>query len=115
MALLRAYAKKLEDAAFMQGPVGDSTESWIYDAVLLTATAAAEAREELSQQDPAKREFWGNMIVNRILRGVLSTIHNENAPGSNPLAENRDISDDRTLECSLSSKWLYDGEIVYIS
>ena len=114
-ALLKAYMKK--DPAFMQGPVGDTTESWIREAVLLTATAAVEASEDLSQQDPTREMYhWQNLIINRIIRGVLWTIHNSNAPGIDPLAEDEfRRSEDRSLECSLSSKWLKRGTNVYIS
>ena len=101
----------------MQGPVaGSSPDSWIREAVILTATAAVEAFEDLSQQDPTTRELYRNLIINRIIRGVLWTIHNGNAPGRDPLADDDDRRwEDRILECSLSSKWLEGNDIIYIS
>ena len=101
----------------MQGPAaGSSPDSWIREAVILTATAAVEAFEDLSQQNPKKRELYQNLIINRIIRGVLWTIHNGNAPGRDPLAEDRHRRrEDRSLECSLSFKWLKGNDIVYIS
>ena len=117
-ALLRAYAKC--DKLPSQDVVEDKAiESWIRDAVSLTAAAAVEALQELSKQDSnhSTREIWSNLIINRILRGVLWTIHNRNAPGLDPLAKqtpNYD-GDDRRLECSLSFKLLVGNEIVYIS
>ena len=116
IALLKAYSKK--DSAFMHGPVaGSSPDSWIREAVTLTATATVEAFEDLSQQDPTKQDLFQNVIINRIIRGVLWTIHNGNAPGRDPLAEDihRYRREDRSLECSLSSKWLEGDDIVYIS
>ena len=95
---------------------GSSPDSWIREAVTLTAIAAVEAFEDLSQQSPTERELYRNMIVNRIIRGVLWTIHNGNAPGRDPLAEDRHRRwEDRSLECSLSSKWLEGSDIIYIS
>ena len=101
----------------MQGPVaGSSPDIWIREAVILTATAAIEALEDLSQQYPADRKYFQNVIINRIIRGVLWTIHNGNAPGRDPLAEDgHRRGEDRSLECSLSSKWLEGNDIVYIS
>ena len=101
----------------MQGPVaGSSPDSWIREAVILTATAAVEAFEDLLQQDPRLRKFYQDIIINRIIRGVLWTIHNGNAPGRDPLAEDRHRRwEDRSLECSLSSKWLEGNDIIYIS
>ena len=94
-------------------------ESWIRDAVLLTATAAVDALQELTKQDPdpTARGMWSNLIVNRILRGVLWTIQNRNAPGLHPFTQESSnyIGRDRSLECSLSSELLFDNEIVYIS
>ena len=115
LTLLKAYSKK--DPALMQGPVaGSSPNSWIREAVILTATAAVEAFENLSQRDPSRREWYQNMIINRIIRGVLWTIHNGNAPGRDPLAEDEDRRrSDRILECSLSSRWFEGNEIIYIS
>ena len=88
-------------------------ERWICDAVLLTASAAVRAKEELSRTDPGKH--WGNIIINRIIRGVLWTIRNGNAPGWDPLAKDEDKGADRSLECSLSSTWLEQRDTVYIA
>ena len=101
----------------MQGPVaGRSPDSTIREAVILTATAAVEAFEDLSQQYPECPELCADRIIIRIIRGVLWTIHNGNAPGRDPFAEDYcRRTEDRTLECSLSSKWLFEDDIVYIS
>ena len=117
-ALLRAYAQN--DKLPFQDLVEDKVaESWMHDAVSLTAIAAVEAAQELSKRnpDPINREMWSNLIVNRILRGVLWTIHNRNAPGLHPFTRESPsyIGRDRRLECSLSSELLFDNEIVYIS
>ena len=112
--LLKAYAKK--DPAFMQIPVTYKPDSWIQEAIVLTATAAVEALEALSQHGPANRGLWRNLIINRIIRGVLWTIHNGNAPGRDPLAEDQfRRNEDRSLECSLNSRWLVMGTTIYIS
>ena len=112
MALLSAYAK--QDITFMKGPEeNDDVERWIHDAVLLTVSAAISAREELSRANP--EEKWGNLIINRIIRGVLWTIRAGNAPGWDPIAEDDYRGRDRRLECSLSSRWFEEGETVYIS
>ena len=102
----------------MRGPVaGSRADSWIREAVVLTVTATVEAAEDLLQQYPTtRREYYQDIIINRIIRGVLWTIHNGNAPGRDPLS--KDVNsrlDDRTLECSLSSKWLEGDDLVYIS
>ena len=113
-ALLRQYAKK--EADFMRGPKTNNDtdiKRWICDAVLLTASAAVRAKEELSRTDPGKH--WGNIIINRIIRGVLWTIRNGNAPGWDPLAKDEDKGADRSLECSLSSTWLEQRDTVYIA
>ena len=111
--MLKAYAKKY--AKFMQGPVVTDVESWIREAVMLTLSASVEAFDELSRQNPAKRDLWRKIIINRILRGVLWTIHNGNAPGRDFLSQTPARDNDRTLECCLSSKWLQGNDIVYIS
>ena len=113
-ALFKAYAEKDANTKFMQGPPGDDhTKSWIQEVVLLTASAAVEAQQKLSEEDLAIK--WGHLIINRIIRGVLWTICNGNAPGWDPLAEDDYRGHDRRLECSLSSRWLEEGETVYIS
>ena len=112
MAMLKVYSMK--ELPVLQGPVANNASSWIREAVLSTATAAVEALDDLTREDPERHDFWRNLIINRILRGVLWTIHNGNAPGKDPLTEERDLPD-RTLECSLSSKWLDRSDIVYIS
>ena len=117
-ALLRAY--KTSDKLPLQDLVEDkAVESWIHDAVLLTATAAVEAAQELSKQDPnpTTGEEWSKLIINRILRGVLWTIHNRDAPGYHPFVKETSLyeENDRRLECSLSSKELSSNEIIYIS
>ena len=117
-ALIRAYAKN--DKLPPQELVEDkAVESWIHDAVPLTATATVEAAQELSKQDPdpTTREVWSNLIINRILRGVLWTIHNRSAPGLHPFEKETSSyrGYDRRLECSLSSEVLRDNETVYIS
>lgn len=88
-----------------------AAESAIREAVSSTVMAAVNACEELSGDNPAERRFWGDVIINRILRGVLWTILNGNAPGRNLDRP----GGDRSLECSLSSKWLDRDNIVYIS
>ena len=109
--MLKAYSKR--NLPILQGPVASNASSWIREATLSTATAAVEALDDLTQQYPEKREYWRDLIVNRILRGVLWTIHNGNAPGKDPLSEERYIQD-RTLECSLSFKWYSSSDVVYI-
>ena len=112
IALLKAYAK--QDETMIKDPEeNDDVERWAHNAVLLTASAAVSAKEELSNVDPGKE--WGHMIINRIIRGVLWTIRNGNAPGWDPLAKVEDRGADRSLECSLSSKWLEQKDTVYIS
>ena len=118
MALLRAYME--EGQALMQGPLEDKTKSPMREAVLLTAKASVKAVDALSRQIPMKRLFWRNLTINRILRGVLWTICNGNAPGKDPFADTyRAYDGDRSLECSLSSKLLdrlfQTKETVYIS
>ena len=114
IALLRSYAKN--GSKFTQDPVVHGVENWIRDAVLLTATAVIDALDKLAQEYPTKQELWRNILVNRILRGVLWTILNRSAPGSDPLAEETyRLASDRSLECSLSSKLLYSNDIMYIS
>ena len=108
----------MNNASPVQYSQGDDVESFIHRAVLSTAAAAVKARDILVKSKEMEEDACGDAIINRILRGVLWTIHNQNAPGLDPLAERtyRDASD-RSLECSLSSKWL-DGshhDIVYIS
>ena len=112
ISMLKAYSKN--GIPTLQGQVANNASNWIRKAVLLTATAAVDALYDLTQQDPEKREFWRDLIINRILRGVLWTIHNGNAPGKDPLSVEKYLQD-RTLECSLSSKWLDSNDIVYIA
>jgi len=46
-------------------------------------------------------------VMNRLMRGLLWGIHNGNRP-------NDGTSDDRLLECSLSSRWLSDSSTLWI-
>ena len=97
-ALLRAYANNHQALALSLSPLGaKAAEGWIRDAVSLTATAAVESLDALSQDDPTRQELWRNAIINRILRGILWTIHNNYAPGFNPPDHSTHRPRDRSL------------------
>ena len=116
-AFLKAYVP--EGPASMQGPLDDKTKSPIREAVLLTAKASVNAVKALNQTLPQEENFWQDAVINRILRGVLWTINNGNAPGRDTFAEPQHRGEDRSLECSLSYKELErlerSPETVYIS
>ena len=67
--------------ASLQGPLDDKTKSPIREAVLLTAKASVSTAKALHQKLPMPKNFWRDAVSNRILNGVLWTIHNGNAPG----------------------------------
>ena len=117
IALLRAY--KDAGPLSLQGPLEDKARNLMRAAILLTATASVKAADVLSKLVPMERIFWRNMVMNRILRGVLWTINNGNAPRRDPSADSRFGGDDRNLECSLSYKVIErlarSPETVYIS
>ncbi|KAF8965873.1 hypothetical protein BDZ97DRAFT_1810111 [Flammula alnicola] len=48
-----------------------------------------------------------DFVINRFMRGVLWGIHNMNRPGNQP-------TDERLLECSLSSRWLSDASTLWM-
>ena len=120
-ALLKEQGYNITDLPLLQTQPIDEAHSWIRKAVLLTATAAVKAHEELSTQNQhTGPDFWRNLIMNRIVRGVLWTIHNGNAPGTDPLGlARRKVGRygyrNRSLECSLSSRWLEVETALYIS
>ena len=93
------------------------TENWARDAVLITAKAAVDTVNELSKMYP--EHLVQKAMIGRVLRGVLWTIHNGGAPGTRSwrvdLWSHLDEVEDRSLECSLSSKWLKSKDIIYIS
>ena len=108
----------MNNASPVQYSQGDDIDSFIQQAVLSTAAAAVKARDILSNSKEMEEDSCGDAIINRILRGVLWTIHNGNAPGLDHLAQTGNDNNspgDRALECSLSSKLLDNNEIVYIS
>lgn len=103
----------------MQGSLEDKTKSPIREAVLLTAKASVNAVKALTQTISKEENFWRNIIVKCVLRGILWTILNGNAPGRDPFADPEHRGEDRSLECSLSHKVLdrlgQSPETVYIS
>ena len=106
----------MNNASPVQYSQGDDIDSFIQQAVLSTAAAAVKARDILSNSKEMEEDSCGDAIINRILRGVLWTIHNGNAPGLDHLAtDNYGRRNTRILECSLSSQVLNVDEIVYIS
>jgi hypothetical protein len=54
-----------------------------------------------------KEEVILGYVINRMMRGLLWNIHNGNRPYDS-------TSDDRLLECSLSSRWLSDTSTLWI-
>ena len=80
--------------------------------VLATAKAAVNTVNELSKSYP--EHLVQKAMIGRILRGVLWTIHNGNAPGTTSRDRLGNV-EDRSLECSLNSKWLNSRDIIYIS
>ena len=105
--MLKGYCAAMTERPLTPGPVGDETNSWLRKAVLLTATAAVNAQEELlTRQKDTEPEMWRNLVMNRILRGVLWTVSNGDAPGRGPFDAFEYGEDDRSFECSLSYKQL---------
>ena len=80
--------------------------NWARDMVLITAKAVVDSANELSQTYP--EHLVQKAMIGRVLRGVLWTIHNGGAPGTRSWRadpwRDRDEVEDRSLECSLSSK-----------
>ena len=108
--LLRAYST-IEQLS--SGTSRGHTENWAHNAVLVTAKAAVDTVNELSKIYP--EHLVQKAMIGRILRGVLWTIHNGGAPGTRSWHPRRRETEDRSLECSLSSKWLKSKDIIYIS
>ena len=111
--LLKAYSTA-EVLTF--GTSRGYTENWARDAVLITAKAAVDTVNELSKTYP--EHVVQKAMIGRILRGILWTIHNGGAPGTRSWRLDRwgdEVVEDRSLECSLSSKWLKSKDIIYIS
>ena len=88
------------------------TENWARDAVLITAKATVDTVNELSKMYP--EHLVQKAVIGRILRGVLWTMHNGGAPGTRSWNKWNEV-EDRSLECSLSSRWLSSRDIIYIS
>ena len=107
--LLKAYSTT---EALALGTSRGYTENWARDAVLITAKAAVDTVNELSKTYP--EHFVQKAVIGRILRGILWTIHNGSAPGTKSYGEQSEV-EDRSLECSLSSRWLRSNDIIYIS
>ena len=107
--LLKAYSTT---EALSFGTSRGYTENWARDAVLITSKATVDTVNELSKTYPER--LVQKAMIGRILRGVLWTIHNGGAPGTRSWDMWGDV-EDRSLECSLSSKWLKSKDIIYIS
>ena len=102
----------MTDQASLLGTSRRYNESWARDMVLTTAKAAVNTVNELSKTYP--EHLVQEAVVGRILRGVLWTIHNGGAPGTRSYSPWGTV-EDRSLECSLSSKCLRSRDIIYIS
>ena len=109
--LLKSYSAITEQASLL-GTSRGYNENSAQDMVLITAKAAVDTINELSKVYP--EHLVQKAMIGRILRGVLWTIHNGGAPGTRSLDRWGD-AEDRSLECSLSSKWLKSKDIIYIS
>ena len=108
----------------IDGPLDNKSCSPIREAVLATVTASVKAVKALSNNFPDSEYKWSDKVVNRIMRGVLWTIGNGNAPGRDFFAHSDhsgswERSEDRSLECCLSFTHLERleraPETVYIS
>ena len=116
-AFLTAYMEA--GPASLQGSLDGKTKSPIREAVLSTAKASVRAVKALSKRIPMELYLWRNVVMNRVLRGILWTINNGNAPRREPSADSRFSGENQNLECSLSSKVIdrleRSPETVYIS
>ena len=74
---MKAYSKA---EALSLGTSRGYTENSALDAVLITAKAVVDTVNELSKRYP--EHLVQKAIIGRILRGVLWTIHNADAPGT---------------------------------
>ena len=102
----------MTEQALLLGTSREYNESSARDMILITAKAAVDTVNELSKMYP--EYLVQKAMIGRILRGVLWTIHNGNAPGTTS-RDKWDKAEDRSLECSLSSRWLNSKDIIYIS
>ena len=109
--LLKSYSAMTEQASWL-GTSRGYNENSARDMVLITAKAAVDTVNELSKTYP--EHLVQKTMVGRILRGVLWTIHNGGAPGTRSYNKWGKV-EDRSLECSLSSKCLRSRDIIYIS
>ena len=107
--LLKAYSTA---EVLSSGTSRGYTENWARDAVLITAKAVVDTVSELSKTNP--EHLVQKAMICRILRGVLWTIHNGGAPGVRSWNRWGDV-EDRSLECSLNSRWMKSKDIIYIS
>ena len=102
----------MTEQASLLGTSRGYNENSARDMVLITAKATVDTVNELSKAYP--EHLVQKAMIGRILRGVLWTIHNGNAPGTRSWHSWKD-TDDRSLECSLSRRWLDSRDIIYIS
>ena len=109
--LLKSYSAMTEQTSLL-GTSRGYNENSARDMVLTTAKAAVDTVNELSKTYP--EHLVQKAMINRILRGVLWTIHNGGAPGTRSWNKWNEV-EDRSLECSLSSRWLSSRDIIYIS
>ena len=109
--LLKSYSVTIERASSL-GISQGYNENSARDMVLITAKAAVDTVNELSKAYP--KHVVQKAMIGRILRGVPWTIHNGGAPGTRSWDKWNRV-EDRSLECSLSRKWLKSKDIIYIS
>ena len=108
--LLKAYSNA--NMSSILGVPGGDSEKWARDVALITAKVAVDTVNEVSKTYP--KGLVQKAVITRILQGVLWTILDGGAPGKISWNE-WSKTEDRSLECSLSSRWLKSRDIVYIS
>jgi hypothetical protein len=97
-------ASRIADESEMEGVF------WLDSLPDVLANNTVEIVSELSNlykhhEGVLSEEFFSILVINRLIRGALWSLHNGNAP-------NKEL---RPLECSLTSRWLADNATVYIS